>query len=373
MKKVNAFFLLFVLLSGYGEIKELDFMAMQQPVPMHAKLEHKEWFIWGASVLKGEDGKYHMAYCRWPKSINFYTSWVVDAEICYAVANEPTGPFKHVGTILRGRKHDGKPRAWDGASVYNPHLKKFGDKVYLYYTAGYDPYSDKMIGPRDNVVGHQTIGVLVASSIKDLFQGNYKRSNEPLLKPVKRFGRFVKKGEEYGDINDPIPANIVVVNPSVCQRGDGKFVLMYKSWKPKGGMTHAVAIGDTPVGPFRFHPGEAFKGHLEDPFIWFDKRRKRIFALVKDFNGNVTKAGKSIALFESIDGIEWHRSKHLLASDLRVKWENGKSNKLFFLERPQLLFNEEGEPIVLYDACALKNPGTKDGHSFNIHIPLKSN
>ena len=47
-------------------LPEPDFMRMQQPVPMHAKLEHKDWFTWGASVLKGDDEKYHMIYCRWP-------------------------------------------------------------------------------------------------------------------------------------------------------------------------------------------------------------------------------------------------------------------------------------------------------------------
>ncbi len=352
---------------------DLDFMSLQQPIPIHAKLEHKEWFTWGASVLKGADNKYHMIYSRWPKKYPFTLGWVVDAEICYAVASKATGPFKHVRTILRGRKHTGQPQAWDGASVYNPHLKKFGDKVYLYYTAGYDPYSSAMVGSRNHVVSHQTIGVLVAESLEELTKGKFERMDTPLLKPIKRFGRFVKKQEEFGDINNPIPANTVVVNPSVTQRPDGKFLMMYKSWKPKGGMTHAVAVSDSPTGPFKYYPSEAFKGHAEDPFIWFDKKRQKLFALVKDFNGNITKIGKSIALFESIDGIEWQKSHHTLASDLNIKWETGTSNEVFFLERPQLLFDDNGEPKVLYAACSIKSPLGKNGHSFNIHIPLKEN
>ncbi|NWK55041.1 sucrase [Verrucomicrobiaceae bacterium N1E253] len=370
MKAIPTLLLLATTLASAEAAPEYNFQKMIQPVPLHSKLEHKDWSTWGSAVLKGDDGKYHMFYCRWPKSIPWATSWVVDAEICYAVADAPDGPFKHVRTILRGRKHEDKPQSWDGASVYNPHLKQFGNKFYLYYTAGHDPYSKKMIGSRDHVVANQCIGVLVANSLQDLATGKFKRFDQPILKPVKRFGRFVKKGEQYGDINDPIPANTIVVNPSIDQRADGKYILMYKSWKPKGGMTHAVAIGDSPTGPFTFHPGEAFKGYAEDPYIWFDQRGQKFFCLVKDFNGSITKKGASMALFESEDGIQWKHAKHLLASDLRITWKEGSTRKVHHLERPQLLFDEAGKPIMLYAACALQSPVRNSGKSFNIHIPL---
>ncbi|MEN8249098.1 MAG: hypothetical protein ABFS32_09205 [Bacteroidota bacterium] len=63
----------------------------------------------------------------------------------------------------------------------------------------------------------------------------------------------------------------------------------------------------------------------------------------------------------------------MLASDLNITWEDGKKEQVARLERPQLLLNENGEPEVLFSACAIEPPNQGNGHSFNIHIPLKQN
>jgi arylsulfatase A-like enzyme len=64
--------------------------------------------IWGGSVVKGDDGLYHMFYARWPKELGW--AWVTDSEIAHAVAKTPFGPFKFKDVALerRGREH------WDG-------------------------------------------------------------------------------------------------------------------------------------------------------------------------------------------------------------------------------------------------------------------
>ena len=72
---------------------------MQQPIPMNAKLEHPDWFTWVASVLEGDDGKFHMVYCRWLKKYPFGNGWLIDSELCYAVSDHSSGPFKHVTTL----------------------------------------------------------------------------------------------------------------------------------------------------------------------------------------------------------------------------------------------------------------------------------
>jgi len=355
-----------------------DFTEMIQPVPRHARLEHEDWYTWGASVLNGPDGQYHMFYCRWPKTLTFSDGWVQDAEICYAVAARPDGPFRHVRTVLRGRKYDGRLHAFDGASVYNPHVKAFNGKVYLYYTGNHDPSSDKMIGTRSVAVTHQAIGVLIADSLTDLAQGKFTRCDTPILKPQSRIRKDIPQDERFGDPNSVTAANIVVVNPSVERRPDGKYILMFKGWSAGEGTfgpVHGVAIGDTPVGPFEVQPepvlavpvGNGRYAMAEDPFMWYANRHGRFYALVKDFTGRITGAGKSLALFESPDAIEWRLSSNGLASKLQTSWEGGGIQKLQHLERAQLLFDESGEPIMLYAAAALN----RNEHTFNVHIPLK--
>jgi len=351
---------------------------MIQPVPKHAVLEQDDWFIWGASVLRGEDGRYHMFYCRWPKKYRFSDGWVLDSEICHAVADRPDGPFGHRRTMLRGRKHEGRFHAFDGGSVYNPHVKRFDGKVYLYYTGNHDPSSDGMIGNRQTAIKHQTIGVVEARSLADLGMGRFTRFDAPILEPVSRIRADIPQEERYGDPDRVSPANIVVVNPSVERREDGTYLMMFKGWASGDGRwlpVHGVAIGRSPRGPFEVQPdpvlavpvGGGEFAAAEDPYLWYSERHSIFHALVKDHAGRIT-GSKSLALFESPDGIEWKPSAHRLAFELQIPWEDGTVTELQNLERAQLLFDEEGEPIMLYAAAAVN----RFEHSFNVHIPLKA-
>ncbi|WP_299584573.1 glycoside hydrolase family protein [uncultured Sunxiuqinia sp.] len=356
-------------------------MKMIQPVSEKSKLEHEDWFTWGASVQKGDDDKFHMVYCRWPKKYPFSDGWLIDAELCYAVSEYPTGPFTYVKTILTGKRAEGADKSWDNASVYNPHLKKFNGKYYLYYTGTCDPYTEGHSMDRGVLVRHQRIGVIEFDAFESLLAGNFVRKEEPLLAPLSNYGYNVPEHEHFGDKENITAANIVVVNPSVAQRPDGKYILVFKGWQNKKGFgpIHGVAVSDSPTGAFEVQPEpimivEKAGGGIamaEDPFIWFNKPRNSFYALVRDFKGDITGQGHSMALFKSADGIKWEPAENVLASDLRVKWENGTVNKVARLERPQLLLDEDGEPQMLYSACAIESPMQENGHSFNIHISLK--
>ena len=356
---------------------DYNFMETLDSVPLHARLEQKKWYVWGASVVKGKDGKYHMIYCRWPKKYPFGDGWLMEAELCLARSERPTGPFEHVRTILMGRKFEGNTQAWDAASVYNPHLKKFNGKYYLYYTGTNDPYNGGFSKKREILVRHQCIGVLVANSLKELAEGNYRRFDNPLLKPLSKCGPDIPEKERYGDCNNLSPANIVVVNPSVVKRPDGKYLMIFKGWQSKKGFgpVHGVAMADSPDGSFEVQPEPIFEVTLEDgeiamaedPFIWYYRKYQAYFALVKDFHGDITNAGPSLALFCSENGLKWQPADQVLASKLSITWEDGSKKQFLRMERPQLLLDTQGNPQVLYVACA---PDKRYETTFNIHIPL---
>ena len=134
-------------------------------------------------------------------------------------------------------------------------------------------------------------------------------------------------------------------------------------------MVHLVATSDSPTGPFVKHPDPVFTAEgdvflAEDPFIWTENGS--LWAIVKDMKGAFTKAGQSLALFRSKDGIDWKPSEHPLVSKLEIRWEGGRTEKVAHLERPQLWI-KDGVPQVLF--CA----ADKDReHSFNVHIPLSN-
>ena len=171
-------------------------------------LQHPDNFIWGASVIKGENGKYHMLYSTWdtgPDNTNFSNAWVLYSEIAYAVSDYPDQNFKHVGTILRGRIHEGDSTAWDAQAVHNPHIKKFNDKYYLYYIGNRDPGPVKegkpgwALNKRNRCQQMQSTGVIEFESFKDLLAGNFERPDEPILKPRTR----VRK--DFDNVLSPSP------------------------------------------------------------------------------------------------------------------------------------------------------------------------
>jgi hypothetical protein len=69
-----------------------------------------------------------------------------------------------------------------------------------------------------------------------------------------------------------------------------------------------------------------------------------------------------------MNGLEWMQSVNILVSATKLKWIDGRVQKLERLERPQLLFDVEGNPIVLICAV-LESPDSNN--TYNVRIPLK--
>jgi hypothetical protein len=141
---------------------------------------------------------------------------------------------------------------------------------------------------------------------------------------------------------------------------------------PFGGpVVHVAATSERPTGPFAKHPAAVFAVEgvnfaAEDPFVW--RGRDRYWAIVKDNAGYFTKAGKSLALFESDDGIVWKASAQPLISRIEITWAaTGARQVLNSLERPQLAFDRRGVPVALL--CAVDETSRRDW-SYNVGLPL---
>ena len=331
---------------------DYDFNAMLKPVPATARWSDNNYNIWCGSAIRGDDGKYHIFYSRWPRKLG-HLAWVTHSEVAHAVSDTPFGPWKHHDVALPARGTN----FWDGSCTHNPTILRLGQCFYLYYMGN---RGDGVVKSPLNWThrNHQRIGVAVADSP----DGPWQRREQPVL-----------------DISSDTNASDaqLVTNPSVTTRPGGGVLMIYKAVgmkrpQPFGGpVVHLAATADNPLGPFTKHPGEVFgvKGVMfaaEDPFIW--RRQDRYWAVVKDNDGIFTHRGYSLALWESADGFDWKLSKHpFVANPGTIQWADGHAEKLTALERPQLLF-ENGEPVALY--CAAAHNQSRDG-SFNLQIPLK--
>nr|WP_320118889.1 glycoside hydrolase family protein [uncultured Marinifilum sp.] len=311
---------------------------------------------WGGSIVKGNDGLYHMFYSRWKKDLGW--AWVTHSEIAHAVSDSPFGPFKHKDITLPVRGAE----FWDGLCTHNPTIHKFNGKYYLYYMGntgdGVNPCTPGKLVYNWDQRNNQRIGVAVA----DDPNGPWKRSDVPLI--------------DVSADSTSMDA-LLVSNPSIAKRPDGGFLMVYKAVGKKnkrisgGPVVHCVATSDSPTGPFKKYDFPVFtaEGHefpAEDPFIWYQDGKYR--AIVKDMHGAFTDAGQALVLFDSEDGFDWKLASNPLVSKLQIRMDDGTLLKLKHLERPQL-YRENGEPVALVCAAdTIDSNGVL--HAWNVQIPI---
>lgn len=330
----------------------LDFQRMMQPIPATAAYHDPGYFVWGGSMVRGDDGKYHLYYSRWKTSYGF-ESWVTRSEVAHAIGDTPEGPF-HFHDVALGPR--GK-QFWDGLVAHNPTIHRFGGKYYLYYMG--DTGDGKVMATLNWVHrNNERIGVAVASSPN----GPWKRFDKPVI-----------------DVSpDPAaPDSLCVANPGIAQGRDGRYYLLYKAvgrQKPLpfgGPVVHLMAVGASPLGPFHKNPETLFTvpGNnfpFEDPFFWFDRARNRYFVILKDNHGIVTGLGhSSLILYQSSDAEHWDKAQVPFVSDLELRWKEQPVEHVERMERPQLAFDSSGNPIALIVAIR-----EDDQHSYNVRIPL---
>lgn len=346
-------------------------------------------FVWGASPIKTDDGNYYLVYAAFEAGeVPFTTAWVTGSQLGLAVSDRPDGNFRQLGIFYNKDGYREDNSRWDAQSVHNPHLRRFGDKYYLYYIGTSDAGNETVksatgtLDRRSRLQQSLQIGVIEFESFRQLLDGDF-RPGTCILSPRTRVkDTDIVRPSPEGTL--PKPDNIIVVNPSVVFRpSDGKYLLYFKGniYDPHWRGIHGVAIGDSPTGPFTAQDEEVFtietpdhrKLSAEDPYVWYHPEDRRFYAVFKDFTGDFTKAGPCLAWMQSADGIHWELPEHSLFMKKEIVLTSGDTLQVDRLERPQLLLDEQGNPTVLFAACSVGNVnGKTDGSSFNLQIPIRT-
>ena len=342
-------FLLAVFLSGnyisaQPEKNPLVFKDRLQPLSEENVFKTEGYFNWCSSIIKSDDGKYHLFYSRWPKEYTFL-SWLTHSEVAHAVADNPAGPWKYKETVLQSR---GKGY-WDAITVHNPKIKKFGDKYFLYYVStnlGDKDYTEEELietarvgyshpNWKEYLRPNQRTGVAVSESIN----GPWKRMDQPLIEPSG-------------------PITTLTVNPAITQGKDGIFYLIVKGDKPG---THqrsqAMAIADSPQGPFEILDKPVIDYmDTEDMSLWYDEKRDCFYG--------VFHAHSFIGMVSSSDGRSWEKATEYSVHQKKIYFEGDSTVIPDRLERP-FVYVEDGEPQVL--SLAVR----KGNDAYIVFVPVK--
>jgi hypothetical protein len=325
---LTAGILLGMRLVAQTETDPLTLKERLQPLTEKNIFKSPEYFNWCSSIIKGEDGKYHLFYSRWPKKYTFF-SWLTHSEIAHAVADHPSGPWEYRETVLqsRGKGH------WDAITAHNPKIKKFEGKYYLYYIStnlGDQAYTEEELietarvgyshpNWKEYLRPNQRTGVAVAKSIN----GPWKRLDQPLIEPSG-------------------PISTLTVNPAIARGENGKYYLIVKGDKPNDtgfNRNQAIAIADHPTGPFEMQPVAVIDDmDTEDMSVWYDKTHKRFYGIFH--------AHSFIGMIHSTDGINWSKASPHEIQQKRIPLADGSTLFPDRMERP-FLYQEAGEPKVL--------------------------
>jgi hypothetical protein len=383
IRKASGMMLIFILASFCRLVAQddLDLGAHLGTVDSSNIFISPDHYTWCGSAVVGEDGRYYMFYARWPHgprqrdddSMNYifdgFRGWQKYSEIAIAVSEKPTGPYRHLKTILKGHFNEDR---WDRYTYHNPQVNFFNGKYYLYFISnsynGGIHFKKPMTAQQLHWLQYnctQKIGVAYSSTIKGFLDSSFTLKKEYLVQP------------------DSVRTWEVAVNPSVTKGPDGRYYMMYKSRKPEvGNMTFWMAVSDDPAGPFTYFSEVMSSADMacEDPFLWYDARRKRFYAVAKNFSnsGKLAPEFGALVLISSEDGKKWTPAQHTVVSLKRLNFKDGSQAVLTQLERPFILFNRKGEMQALMAAASVKNPFENKSsnvapaeNTFNVQIPLR--
>jgi hypothetical protein len=332
-------------------------------VPRGGGFRMDGYWVWCGSVIKAEDGKYHMFASRWPRDITFHPGWMTNSEVVRAVSDTPLGPYTFKEVVLPPRG----PEYWDGRATHNPSIQRHGDTYVLFYMGSTNPIG---VAPRNEkfslddpraTVGraNKRIGVATAKSIN----GPWTRYDEPVLQ--------TKPGTFY---------SFLTSNPAPVIHEDGSVLLMFKSrrYKPDGkhsGQMLGVARAPHYLGPYKvigdeptFGPDKM--GEVEDPFVW-QTPDGGYQMIAKDMSGKLVGEKHAGIHALSTDGVHWELAPQPKAWSRTLRFDDGSTQTMGQLERPFLLLDETGVPQFLFAASG-DGPGgfANMTTSFSMAIPL---
>jgi lysophospholipase L1-like esterase len=327
-----------------------DFHSRLMPAPTNGGFRMDGFWVWCGSVIKGDDGKYHMFASRWPNSTPFSPYWLTNSEIVHAVSNTPEGPYTLNDVALPARGAE----FWDGQMTHNPAIRKFGDTYLLYYTGttykGERPSATNPVGENSALESEAHQGERIGLATSKSPYGPWKRLDKPILDVVPN------SWEQY-----------LVSNAAPVVMKDGRVMLYYKGVEKLRVNAIGLAIADCPTCEYKRVSNQPLNMGIgaEDPFIWQENGKFK--ALMLDTDRRYSP-DKEIFYAVSDDGTHWRVPRNAIAVSRTVMWADGTTRKMNSTERPHVLI-ENGKPTHVFFATGETVTGKRS--TWNMVIPLR--
>ena len=284
----------------------------------------KDWCYWDGSIVKDDEGKYHMYASRWDQNNHHHTGWTEASKGMHAVSDNLFGPYRDQG------------ETW--------------------------PYW--MDGKGHNVIGlrmHDGRYALVGSEI---IRGNIWIGEGPN-------GPFEYQGEIQVDNNGFTPGNARyniapnnMANVMVIYRPDGRYMIVPRQCS-------SLISENGIMGPYKIMSGAAWGGvegipqeYMEDPTVWYSDGLYHI--VVNYFPEDVSYH------LTSRDGIYHWKNRGLAVNKRKglFRYTNGTINDWETVQRPTV-YLEDGV-VKAFNFSVIDvfkgNDGANDSHGSKVIV-----
>jgi len=329
------------------------FAERLMPAPANGGYREKAYWVWCGSVVKGEDGRYHMFASRWPKRYPFYHGYLAASEVVRAVSDSPGGPYRFEEVVIPERGEG----FWDGRMTHNPFILKYQGTYLLFYIG------TTYTGTRPDRADMDRYRSMPGGANGRLFPW-FHSIRIGMARSHSVAGPWIRPDQPTLDNNPGGWDNSIVTNPSPCIAPDGRLLLFYRSTGCRLGLAVAASpdapfekVGDGPV----VDPGNGLR--IEDPFAFWNGEQYEL--VCKDLTGKITGEFHAAAHLCSRDAVAWELAPQPKAWSRTVRWDDGSVTGQGSIERPFILF-ENSRPSWLFAATA-DGPGPGDVHPGHFH------
>ena len=307
---------------------------------------------WGGLPIFA-DGKWHLFVAQMVNNCSF-KYWQSNSEIIRAESQFPNGPYAYAQTVV-------------SVFAHNPTVRVANDGTYLIYMIGNGVSVKKPMNCSKDVEGLPKTGesrTLARKKRRSVRSNRIHIAHSPTV-----YGPWSVLPVSFTNPNASTIFDCTWTNPSPVILEDGSVLMAFT-----GGYCHdkleAIGIAQAPRwnGPYTIKTLEPIfpkpslclsRRQYEDPFLW---RNSRGFHLLLHGMCPTGKFNSKYAY--SLDGFRWTVSPMDPYSYV-VKYEDGSEQGFVRCERPQLLFNDEGKAIYLFNGV---EPTL--GHAYTIARPL---
>lgn len=303
---------------------------------------------WGGSVVfAAEDGLFHMFFSEILGHCPM-ASWGTNSACFHATSASAIGPFANKSQVIGAWCHNALIRqAWDENGA-----------IYLLWHIGDGSEPGRVVNCTEASSATSAAPTPTAHRAAGGYTNwiSYSRSI---------WGPWVPLGENVLPGGAPGSWDANVVNMAPFPLANGTVLLGYRGSDALHVEKLGAAIASNWSGPYRSVTPAApiVNATGEDPALWVDKRGN--FHML--FHAFATMGGH---VFSRALAGPWTLSD-VAPYNATISWSNGTTITYAERERPELLLDADGTPLVFYSAVLLRGNGSAWGPSFTAAAGIK--